>query len=135
MPAPAQGARALTFGAWLRRSRALRELSAEEVAAATRLPARLLHALESDDAQAFPDRAYALHAVRASAAAIGLDADDAALRFEEWLATQPPGTLPPPVRQPGTARRILRTARAVQPTAWAVVGATLLACALLLFAR
>ena len=92
-------------------------------------------ALESDEAQAFPHRADALHAVRASATAIGLDADDAALRFEEWLATQPPGTLPPPPRETGIAWRILRKARAVQPMAWAVIGATLLACALLLLAR
>jgi len=135
MPAAAQGDGALSFGAWLRRSRVLRELSVDHVAAATRLPVRLLHALESDEAQAFPHRADALHAVRASATAIGLDADDAALRFEEWLATQPPGTLPPPPRETGIAWRILRKARAVQPMAWAVIGATLLACALLLLAR
>ena len=56
MPAAAQGDGALSFGAWLRRSRVLRELSVDHVAAATRLPVRLLHALESDEAQAFPHR-------------------------------------------------------------------------------
>jgi cytoskeletal protein RodZ len=113
----------------------LREVPVEVVARATRLPPRLLHALESDDAASFAHRTDALHAVRACATAIGLDAEDAALRYEEWLATQPPGTLPPPVREPGTLGRMWRRARRIPGPTWAVVGATLVTCAALLLTR
>jgi cytoskeletal protein RodZ len=134
VPAPPAGAEALSFGAWLRRSRALRELTVEEVVEATRLPPRLVQALESDDVRSFPDRAYALHAVRACAEAIGLDPHDAALRFEEWLGTQPADTLPPPVRN-ARAKSFWRRLRGVPAASWAVLLVTVVACALLLLRR
>lgn len=95
-----QGRREPAFGRWLRRSRELRGLSLEEVVTLTRLPARVVAALEADETSAMPDRAYALQYVRAVAAGIGLDPEDVALRYEEWLGTLPPNTLPPPAGQP-----------------------------------
>jgi cytoskeletal protein RodZ len=85
------------FGRWLRKSRELRGLSLDEVIVETRLPARIVSALEDDDVSAMPDRAYALQYARSVALAVGLDPEDVALRYEEWLSTLPPTTLPPPL--------------------------------------
>ena len=75
-----------SFGAWLRKSRELRGLELSEVATTTRLPERMVSALEADDFAALHDRAHALLAARACAGAIGLDPEDTALRLEEALA-------------------------------------------------
>jgi cytoskeletal protein RodZ len=71
------------FGRWLARERELRGRSREEVARATRLAPSVVEVLESGDAQRFPPRAYAVGYVRAYAAALGLDPDEAVLRYEE----------------------------------------------------
>src|SRR5260221_2985761 len=66
-----QGPRhALSFGAYLKQSRTLRELSLDDVATATRLPPRILEALEADDFTPLQDRAYALLVAPPCAAAI-----------------------------------------------------------------
>ena len=134
-----------SFGFWLRRSRELRGLSLGEVIAATQLPARIVAALEADDTSAMPDRAYALQFTRAVALCVGLDPEEAALRYEEWLALLPPATLPPPPRVAETrvgrlwartrsiARAPLRVSR--DPLVWGVLAATALAIAMLLLRR
>jgi hypothetical protein len=131
-----------SFGAYLRKSRDLRGLAIEEVADATRLPARILAALEQDDCAALPDLAYALKYARAAAEAIGLDPEDTALRYEEWRRTQPQPTVPPP---PGTgqsrAARAWAVLRAIparvttDKVIWAAIAVTVLACAAMLLRR
>lgn len=110
----------MSFGAWLRQSRMMRELSLEEVATATKLPLRVVDALEKD---ALTDRAHALNVARACASAIGLDPDETALRLEEELPETP---APKSFWRAGPARR---------PAFWIVVGITVAACIAVLMAR
>ncbi|MBS2023873.1 MAG: helix-turn-helix domain-containing protein [Deltaproteobacteria bacterium] len=126
-----------SFGRWLRRSRELRGLTLDEVIAETRLPARVVAALEADDTGAMPDRAYALQYVRAVSLAIGLDPEDVALRYEEWLGTLPPTTLPPPPVVPSTpgekavagAKKLASLPRRISsdPLVWTVLVITAIA--------
>ena len=107
-----------------------------------KLPARVLAAFEGDDPSVMPDRAYALQYARAVAVAVGLDPEDVALRYEEWLATLPPTTLPPPPIVPSTpgekaaasARTLVSLPRRIStdPLVWAVLAITVLAIALVL---
>lgn len=115
---------ALTFGAYLKQSRVLRELSLEEVARATKLPARVVAALEADELR---DHAHALLVARACAGAIGLDPDETALRLEEEFSRPP--SRPPPV---AVWKRLWR-ARPRDVAVWVVVGITLVVCVALLF--
>ena len=103
----------------------MRELSLEEVAKATKLPARVIASLEADE---IADRAHALLVARACATAIGLDPEDTALRLEEELHRSLP-----PARLPLWKR--LWHARPRDKAVWAIVGITLLACIALLFRR
>ncbi|HUJ28008.1 MAG TPA: helix-turn-helix domain-containing protein [Myxococcales bacterium] len=118
----------MTFGAWLQQSRSLRELSLEEVARLTRLHPKTLQALEAGDFAALQDRRHALHVARAYASAIGLDPEESALRMEEELQR----SLPPPA--PSRWQRLWR-ALPREPMVWAVVVATVVACAALLLYR
>lgn len=77
------GARVVAFGRWLMRERELRGLGRDEVARRTRLPPGVVEALESGDRDRLPARAYAVGYLRTFAAAVGLDADEVLLRFEE----------------------------------------------------
>jgi len=121
---------ALNFGAYLRQSRVLRELSIEEVATATRLPARIVEALEAGDYAALQDRAHVLLVARSCAAAIGLDPEETALRLEEELQK-----LERPRAAPPSWKRFLRSLPR-EPLVWVIVGVTLLLCmALLLWRR
>jgi cytoskeletal protein RodZ len=118
----------LSFGAYLRQSRTLRELSLDEVASATKLPARILTALEADDFASLQDRAYALLVARSCATAIGLDPEETALRLEEQLQQQEPAVA---ARAPLWKRVWERRSR--EPLVWMIVAVTLFACAALLF--
>jgi hypothetical protein len=119
----------LSFGAYLKQSRVLRELTLDEVARATKLPARIVAALEADDWKILHDPKYAQLAARSVATAIGLDQEETALRLEEALLPAEP----PPGRAPRWRR--LWDACPREPWVWAVVCATLLACAVLLLRR
>jgi cytoskeletal protein RodZ len=121
----------LSFGAYLKRSRALRELSAEQVARLTRLPLRIVTALEAEDWQALQDRRHALFVARSCASAIGLDPDETALRLEEELQLSVP---PLPQRTP-LWKRLWRS-RPREPAVWIVLCLTAAAClSVLLFRR
>jgi cytoskeletal protein RodZ len=118
----------LSFGAYLRQSRTLRQVSLDEVATTTKLPARIVAALESDDFAALQDRAHALKVARSYATAIGLDPEETALRLEEDLQGRAsPGT---PHARPF---KRLWDRRPREPLVWIVVAVTLAACVALLF--
>lgn len=102
------------FGRHLVRERELRGLSREEVIRATHLPAAAVEALESGDPARAPHRAYVLGYLRGYAAAVGLDADDVILRYEEALG-------PPAEAEPPRPRRLGR---------WLLLAAAALAAAL-----
>ena len=121
---PQGNGHALSFGAYLRQSRQLRELSLEEVATATKLPARVVAALEADDLK---DHAHALLVARACASAIGLDPEETALRLEEDFQ-RGQGV---PVKVSPVKRLWERLPR--EPLVWIVVAVTLAACIALLF--
>jgi cytoskeletal protein RodZ len=126
---PARVGHALSFGAYLKQSRVLRELTLDEVVAQTKLPQRIVEALEADDLQTLHDRAFALLAVRSCAAAIGLDPEETALRLEEqWSQSVPPGPAEP------LWRRVWQV-RPREPAVWIVIGATLVVCIALLLRR
>jgi cytoskeletal protein RodZ len=133
-----------SFGRWLRRSRELRGLTLEEVVEETRLAPRIVAALEVDDTSSMPDRTYALGVARTVAHAVGLDPEDAALRYEEWLLSQPPGTLPPPPVEQTGGEKALHAVKAAaglpsriskDPFVWAVLLLTAAACVAILRGR
>ncbi len=81
------------FGRYLAQQRELRGLSREEVSQATRIAVGMLSALEEGRAERLPGRVFVLHYIRAYAQAIGLQPEDAVLRFEEvdkTVKTSPP---------------------------------------------
>jgi cytoskeletal protein RodZ len=120
-----RGAALPAFGRWLAQERELRGLGPDEVARATKLAPALVEALESGEATRMPPRAYAVGYLRSYAAAVGLDADDVVLRYEEAAGA-------PEERARAAARRGARTRAAVAVAiAVAVVAAGLWA----LFAR
>jgi cytoskeletal protein RodZ len=90
------------FGRWLARERELRGLGRDEVVRAVKLAPGVVEALESGEEARMPPRAYAVGYLRAYAAAVGLDADQVVLRYEE--AAGPKATTaarrapPPPAR-------------------------------------
>lgn len=71
------------FSTWLARERELRGLSRDAVVRATRLAPAVVEALEAGEATRLPPRAYVLGYLRAYASAVGLDPDEAVLRYEE----------------------------------------------------
>jgi cytoskeletal protein RodZ len=75
--------RVAAFSTWLARERELRGLSRGDVLLATRLAPAVVDALEAGESSRLPPRAYVLGYLRAYAAAVGLDADEVVLRFEE----------------------------------------------------
>ena len=78
-----RAARVAAFSTWLARERELRGLSRDAVLSATRLAPAVVEALEGGEPSRLPPRAYALGYLRTYAAAVGMDADEVVLRFEE----------------------------------------------------
>jgi cytoskeletal protein RodZ len=72
-----------SFGKYLSRERELRALTREDVAHATRLSAGAIASLEEDRFEALPAEAFTLGYIRSYATCIGLDPDDAVLRYQE----------------------------------------------------
>ena len=93
-PAAEAAGGADSFGRYLRQERELRGVSLEQIAEQTRIGVGNLRALERDELARLPARVFLLGFVRSYAEAIGLDPDEAALRFEEWWhINQPPERL------------------------------------------
>ncbi len=77
--------RLAAFGRWLARERELRGLARDEVARAMKLAPGVIEALESGEEGRMLPRAYAIGYLKAYAAAVGLDANEVVLRFEEGV--------------------------------------------------
>jgi cytoskeletal protein RodZ len=76
------------FGRWLLQERELRGLGREEVARLTKLGSGVIEAMESGDPERMPPKAYVFGYLRAYAAAVGLDADDVVLRWQEVVGPE-----------------------------------------------
>jgi cytoskeleton protein RodZ len=66
----------LTFGEELRRERLIREVSLDEISAATKISIRLLTALESSDVKKLPAPVFTRGFIRAYSRHLGLDPDE-----------------------------------------------------------
>ena len=66
----------LTFGEELRRERLIREVSLEEISAATKISVRLLTALESSDVKKLPAPVFTRGFIRSYSRHLGLDPDE-----------------------------------------------------------
>ena len=84
----------LDFGRYLVQQRELRGLSREEVSKQTRIPIGLITALETGQVERLPGRVFVLNYIRAYAGVIGLEPEEAVLRFEEMDKTL--NSIPPP---------------------------------------
>jgi cytoskeletal protein RodZ len=82
------------FGRFLTQQRELRGLSREEVAQTTKIPPTLIAALESGQVERLPARIFVLNYIRAYAQVIGMEPEEAVLRYEEIDKTVP-SELPP----------------------------------------
>jgi cytoskeletal protein RodZ len=88
------GDKLAAFGRWLARERELRGLARDEVVRVVKVAPGVLDALESGDESLMPPRAYAVGYLRAYAAAVGLDADEVVLRYEEALGPKAASVAP-----------------------------------------
>jgi cytoskeletal protein RodZ len=113
-PEPVDGSRAeavRAFGRYLLRERELRGLAPGDVARVTRLAASVIDAIESGDPERMPPRGYLVGYLRSYAGAVGLDADDVVLRYQEAAGVEEaeaaPGVAVPGARPglPGPRRR------------------------------
>ncbi|MDP2599919.1 MAG: helix-turn-helix domain-containing protein [Deltaproteobacteria bacterium] len=76
-----------TIGTYLKRQREMRKISLEEVSQTTKISLHCLKSLEADDLEALPGSIFAKGFVKSYSKAIGLNADEALLQFEEYLKT------------------------------------------------
>ena len=120
-PAEGTAAAAAAFGRWLSQERELRGLARDEVAKLTRLAPAVIASLESGDPVRMPPKAYVFGYLRTYAGAVGLDADDVVLRWQEVVGPEESARAPRP-RVPVKAL----VALAVALAAAAVVALTLL---------
>jgi cytoskeletal protein RodZ len=80
---PSQPSAPESFGQYLLRERELRGVSLKQISEQTRIGTSHLKALEQDDPSRLPARVFVLGHIKAYAHAIGLNPDDAVLRYEE----------------------------------------------------
>lgn len=97
------GEQLAAFGRWLARERELRGMGRDQVTRAVKLAPDVVEALESGQEARMPPRAYAVGYLKAYAAAVGLDANEVVLRFEE--ASGPPAGPGRPRRRTGSPFR------------------------------
>jgi cytoskeletal protein RodZ len=109
------------FSRWLKQERELRDLTPEEIAAATKLTPAVIEALESGEEGRMPPRAYVVGYLRSYAAAAGLDADEVVLRWQEAAGDAPE----PAARQRRRLAPVLVVAALLGVVAAMIVGALL----------
>jgi len=83
------------LGEWLQQRRQELDISLEQAEEATRIRARYLEALETDDFEALPDAVVGRGFLRNYASYLGLNAPEAVSRFSEHVAPPEPESLPP----------------------------------------
>lgn len=92
-----------SFGRYLSQQRELRGMSRAEVVRLTRLSPLAVEALEEDRFELLPARVFVVGYLRIYATAIGMNPDEAVLRFEEWGQSNPE-VAPPSPAHPGRRR-------------------------------
>lgn len=112
------------FGDDLRRERTLREVSLEEISAATKISVRLLTALEEGNRAKLPAPVFTRGFIRAYCLHLGLDPVE---KINAYLAeAQPTAATLPAVTRPGGGSRFLRGRRSTAGTILGGVTAVLL---------
>jgi cytoskeletal protein RodZ len=111
------GPPAHSFGEELRRERVVREISLEEISAATKISVRLLQALEDSDLSKLPAATFTRGFIRAYSRHLGIDPEEKVNAYLVDLAGST-GEAPSPKR-PRPRSRFLRGRRA---TAGTIVG-------------
>ncbi len=71
-------------GEYLKREREIRGISLEDISGATKIRARLLNAIENNDFDALPAAPFVKGFIQAYCNYLGLDAQDALLRYESY---------------------------------------------------
>jgi cytoskeletal protein RodZ len=89
------------FGRYLLRERELRGLSPDDVSRVTRLAPAVIDSIEAGDPERMPPRGYLVGYLRSYAGAVGLDADDVVLRYQEAAGAEDPEPTTGPVRAGG----------------------------------
>jgi len=77
-------------GACIKRERELRGFSIQDVHEATRIPVKILVALEADNFEALPQAAFVKGYIKASCKFMGLDETDLLLRYELFMKDNAP---------------------------------------------
>lgn len=72
-------------GEYLKRERELREVSLDDISNKIRVPVKLLKALEADDYQSLPHTTFVKGFIKAYCKFLGVDENDALLRYELYL--------------------------------------------------
>jgi cytoskeleton protein RodZ len=115
---------ALTFGEELRRERLIREVSLEEISAATKISVRLLTALEKSDLSRLPAAVFTRGFIRSYSLHLGLDPHEMVNAYLADLA--PNKTRDAGLKKGGFRSRFLRGRRAAASTIVISVTAILL---------
>ncbi len=118
----------LRFGEELRRERLVREITLEEISAATKISVRLLKALEESDLTRLPAPAFTRGFIRSYALHIGIEPEEKVCAYLAHLAEATAGTPPSAVR---VRRRFLRGRGAAAGTIVGGVTAVLLVLGLI----
>jgi cytoskeletal protein RodZ len=71
------------FGRYLSQQRELRGMSREDICRETKIPPSLVAALEEGQMERLPARIFVLNYIRAYARVIGMEPEEAVLRYEE----------------------------------------------------
>lgn len=112
-----------SFGDELRRERVLREVTLEEISAATKISLRLLSALERSDLAKLPAPVFTRGFIRAYCLHLGLDPVE---KVNTYLSVVQTGTAPSPAGKPALGSRFLRGRRSTAGTILGGVTAVLL---------
>jgi cytoskeletal protein RodZ len=111
------------FGDELRRERLVREVTLEEISAATKISLRLLSALERSDLVKLPAPVFTRGFIRAYCLHLGLDPVE---KINTYLAEVEAGAAPAAVGRPSSGSRFLRGRRSTAGTILGGVTAVLL---------
>jgi cytoskeleton protein RodZ len=112
-----------SFGDELRRERLVREVTLEEISAATKISLRLLSALERSDLAKLPAPVFTRGFIRAYCLHLGLDPVD---KINTYLSVIETGAPPVPAGKPALGSRFLRGRRSTAGTILGGVTAVLL---------